>query len=141
MDNKPNSILIVDDEAPNIALLWRLLSSEYTLYAAKDGKSAVSMAKQHQPDLILLDIVLPDINGYAVFTQLKQVSETADIPVIFVTGLGGSGEEVKGLNMGAADFISKPFSDTIVKLRVRNQIKIVNVMRTIAQLRAEKGVH
>jgi len=140
MENKPNSILVVDDETPNIALLWRLLSADYTIYAAKDGQTAINMAKQHQPDLILLDIVLPDINGYDVFSQLKKFPETTFIPVIFITGLSDSGDEEKGLDMGAADYISKPFSDTIVKLRVRNQIKIVNVMRTLAQLRAKQGV-
>jgi PleD family two-component response regulator len=89
----------------------------------------------------LLDIILPDVNGYDVFKQLKQAPETTDIPVIFITGLGDSWDEEKGLDMGAADYIGKPFSDTIVKLRVRNQIKIVNVMRTLAQLRAEQGVN
>ena len=129
-----NSILIVDDEAVNIAVLVRLLGSDHTIYAAKDGKSALAMAKKHLPDLILLDIIMPDMDGYTVLAQLRRQSETKDIPVIFITGLGSSEDEEKGLELDAADYISKPFRNSIVKLRVRNQIKIINAMRTIEQL-------
>ena len=138
MEQKQNSILVVDDEAPNIAVLNRLLGSEYVMYAAKDGKTALSMAKKHLPDLILLDIVMPDMNGYAVLSELKAITETKEIPVIFITGLYSSKDEEKALALDAADYISKPFSDVIVKLRVRNQIKIVNSMRTIEHLRKKE---
>jgi len=134
MEKVQNSILIVDDEGPNIAVLARALGDEYTIYAAKDGTSAINMAKKHLPDLILLDVVLPDINGYAVLSTLKEMRETKEIPVIFITGLISSKDEEKGLALDAVDYISKPFSDIVVKLRVRNQIKIVNSRRTIERL-------
>ena len=129
-----NSILIVDDEASNIAVLNRLLGQDYTIYAAKDGQTALDMAKKHLPDIILLDIIMPDMNGYAMISQLKALKETKDIPVMFITGLNSTEDEEKGLGLDAADYICKPFRNSIVKLRVRNQIKIVNAMRTIERL-------
>ena len=135
MEKNKNSILIVDDEAPNIAVLNRLLSDDYLVFAAKDGKTALKMAKKHLPDLILLDIIMPDMNGYVVLSELKSMDETREIPVIFITGLYSSKDEEKALALDAADYISKPFSDIIVKLRVRNQIKIINSMRTIESLK------
>ncbi|MCL2232273.1 MAG: diguanylate cyclase [Treponema sp.] len=133
-NTKKNSILIVDDEAPNIAVLNRLLGSDYTIYAAKDGQTALEMAKKHLPDIILLDIIMPEMNGYTMISHLKEQKETKDIPVIFITGLNSSEDEEKGLGLDAADYICKPFTNSIVKLRVRNQIKIVNAMRTIERL-------
>ena len=133
-DAQKNSILIVDDEAPNIAVLGRLLGGDYTIYAAKDGRTAIAMARKHVPDIILLDIIMPEMDGYAVISQLKAISETKEIPVIFISGLSSGEDEEKGLALDAADYISKPFRNSIVKLRVRNQIKIVNAMRTIEHL-------
>lgn len=134
MDNKKNSVLIVDDEALNITALNHILSSEYTLYVTKDGASALDSVKKLKPDVILLDIVMPGMSGFDVIAAIKEDEETRDIPVIFVTGLTESAEEEKGLKLGAADYIFKPFSPAIVKLRVRNQIRIVNQMRMIRQL-------
>jgi len=133
-DTQKNTILIVDDEAPNITTLGHLLGSEYTIFAAKDGETAISIAKRHLPDIILLDIIMPDMDGYAVIAQLKALNETKDIPVIFITGLNSSEDEEKGLKLEAVDYIFKPFRNSIVKLRVRNQIKIVNALRTIERL-------
>lgn len=129
-----NSILIVDDEPVNIQLLSRILSAEYKLYAAKDGVTALQMAKEHRPDLILLDIIMPDIDGLQVLAQVKENDEISDIPVIFITGLDSPEDEEKGLALDAADYIYKPFKDSVVRLRVRNQIKIINAMRTIEKL-------
>jgi len=134
MEKVQNSILIVDDEATNIAVLARVLGDEYTIYAAKDGASAISMAKKHLPDLILLDVIMPDMDGYAVLSTLKKANETKGIPVVFITGLVSSKDEERALALDAADYISKPFSDVVVKLRVRNQIKIINARRTIERL-------
>lgn len=135
ISSEKNSILIVDDEVSNIAVLSRLLSPEYTVYAAKNGMLALNMARKHLPDVILLDIVMPDMDGYAVLSELKSMPETREIPVIFITGLDSNNDEERGLALDAADYISKPFSKIIVKLRVYNQIKFVNAMRTIAQLK------
>ena len=134
MEQQQNSILIIDDEGPNIAVLGRLLGDEYITYAAIDGPTAIKMAKKLKPDLILLDIVMPEMNGYAVLSELKSAPETRDIPVIFITGLNSRKDEEKGLALDASDYISKPFSEVIVKLRVRNQIQIVNARRTIEHL-------
>ncbi|MCL1940861.1 MAG: diguanylate cyclase [Synergistaceae bacterium] len=127
-----NSILIVDDETANHIFLTHILSPEYTVYAAKDGESAIKKALEVSPDLILLDIIMPGISGYEVLAALKKHEETRDIPVIFITGLSSSEDEEKGLAFDVVvDYISKPFSAGIVKLRVRNQIKIINQIRTI----------
>ena len=135
MSDAKNSILIVDDTASNIAALSNLLGNEYTIYAAKNGPTAVTIATNHLPDLILLDILMPEMNGYAVLAELKAAKATRDIPVIIITGLDSDQDEARGLALDAADYISKPFNGTIVKLRIRNQLKIVNALREIAVLK------
>ena len=133
-DAKKNSVLIVDDATSNITALTHILSPEYTVYAAKNGHDALETAREHAPDVILLDILMPGMDGYEVIAALKASSETWKIPVIFVTGLGGSQDEAKGLALGASDYISKPFSDAIVKLRVRHQMTMLKYIRTIEEL-------
>ena len=129
-----NSILIVDDEKSNIIALSMILSPDYTVYAAKNGRDAIEIAQEYLPDVILLDILMPEMDGYDIIAKLKEIEETESIPVIFVTGLTNVGSEEKGLDLGAADYIIKPFSPAIVKLRVRNQMKIVNQIRIINHL-------
>ena len=124
------NILIVDDENLNIMNLTHILSPDYTVYAAKNGKNAIASARKYLPDLILLDIIMPDMDGYDVISELKAFEETRNIPVIFVTGLNESGDEEKGLALGAADYLVKPFSPALVKLRVSNQIKLIEQFRT-----------
>ena len=127
-------LLIVDDEKTNIVVLTRILSPEYTIIAAKDGLSAIEAANEHAPDVILLDIVMPDMDGYEVIAALKQSDRTRSIPVIFITGLHEARDEEKGLLLGAVDYISKPFNAAIVKLRIQNQITMHNYIRTIERL-------
>jgi signal transduction histidine kinase len=126
-----NSLLIVDDENLNLKVLTRILGSDYTIYTAANGISAIESAMQYMPDLILLDILMPEMNGYQTISELKANEKTHRIPVIFITGLVGFKDEERGLDMGAADFIHKPFSAKVVKSRVRNQIQIVNQIRAI----------
>jgi diguanylate cyclase (GGDEF)-like protein len=114
-------------------MLSHILQSEYAVRIASDGESAIRIAEKYLPDLILLDILMPGMDGYQVFTALQN-ERTAHIPVIFITGLKNSDDEKKGLKLGAADFISKPFDDMIVKLRVQHQIRIINQLHTIEQL-------
>ena len=133
-----NSVLIVDDEKANIIALAHILSSEYTVYAAKNGRDAIDIVHEHLPDVILLDVLMPDMDGYEVLAQLKHDEKTRAIPVIFITGLGGAENEEKGLKLGAADYISKPYSSVIVKLRVQNHVKIVNQMRAINDQRQQQ---
>jgi diguanylate cyclase (GGDEF)-like protein len=117
MSNPKNSILLVDDEPMNITSLTHILKTDYTVYVEKDGAGCLEAARELKPDVILLDILMPIMNGFEVIKTLKNDEATRDIPVIFVTGL--------------ADYIQKPFSAAVVKLRVRNQIQIVNQMRII----------
>ena len=129
-----NSILVIDDSKFNITILNRILVPDYTVYTETDGRHAVAVAEKYLPDLILLDIVMPDMDGYAVIAALKQSEKTMDIPIIFITGLNTSGAEEKGLAAGASDYIIKPFTPMIVKLRVQNQMKILEQLRTIRRL-------
>lgn len=139
-DIKKNSILVADDQNSNIAALTHILGPQYTIYAAKNGLSAIKTAKENLPDLILLDILMPEMDGYEVLSVLKSLEETKDIPIIFITGLSNIEDEKKGLSLGASDYITKPFSSAVVKLRVNNQIKIINQMRLITEKeRAEKS--
>ena len=129
-----NSILIVDDEGINITALTGYLNSDYKIYVEKDGLGCIETAKAMQPDLILLDIVMPAMDGFEVIKALKDDIETRDIPIIFVTGLCSAKDEELGFTLGAADYINKPFTPAVVKLRVRNQIQLVNQMREIRHL-------
>ena len=132
MNNTVRSrILIVDDEKTNILYLNRILSADYEIYTAKDGPKGIQLANKYLPDIILLDIVMPGMDGYEILSVLKSSEKTKAIPVIFITGLSGDDEETKGLALGADDYIVKPFRDEIVRLRVRNQLKIVEQMKTI----------
>jgi len=131
---KKNSVLIVDDENSNITKLTHILSPDYTVYAAKNGHKAIEATERYMPDVILLDIIMPEMDGYEVIKALKNAENTCNIPVIFITGLRNPDDEEKGFNLGAADYISKPFGAAIVKLRVKNQIKMLNQLRTIELL-------
>jgi len=129
-----NSLLIVDDDSENITALVYMLQAEYTIYVAKSGHHGIDLVREHMPDLILLDILMPEMDGFEFLITLKKSFEFREIPVIFITGLDSKSDEEKGLSYGAADYISKPFHPGIVRLRVWNQIKIVNQIRTIQQL-------
>ena len=128
-----NRILIVDDEKSNLMYLNSLLGAEYTLYITRSGAEAIERANECVPDLILLDIIMPEMDGYEVLSELKKGEKTKEVPVIFITGLTSTKDETKGLEMGADDYISKPFQDEIVRLRIRNQLKLVNNMRLIIE--------
>jgi diguanylate cyclase (GGDEF)-like protein len=131
---RKNTLLIVDDDNSSLMMLSHILEKEYTVRVALDGVSALRIAEKFVPDLILLDIVMPEMDGYQVFNALYGSEKTAHIPVIFITGLNNNNDEKRGLELGAVDYISKPFDDMIVKLRVHHQIRIVNQLRTIEHL-------
>jgi response regulator RpfG family c-di-GMP phosphodiesterase len=138
MDNiVKNSVLVVDDEKINLEILINILSPDYTIYMTKSGISAIEMANTYMPDIILLDIVMPDMNGYEVLKALKNSEKTKNIPVIFISGLSSAEDEEIGLSLGAADFIHKPFSPMNVKLRVRHQLQIVNQIRAIEKYNSD----
>jgi len=123
MDKK--KILIVDDVASNIHLLSNILKDEYTIIAATKGKKAIELAQKFPyPDLILLDIVMPEIDGYEVCKILKESNDTKNIPIIFVSSLNDIKEHEKALEYGGADFLVKPISKNILKSRIKMQIDL-----------------
>ena len=129
-----NTILIVDDDMTNLTALTQILQKEYAIYEASDGKTAIRLAEEHLPDLILLDVLMPDMDGFQLFAHIQNTAKISRIPVMFITGLNSIEDELKGLELGAVDYIHKPFYDKIVRLRVRHQIQIINQLRTIESL-------
>ncbi len=115
------TILVVDDTKENIHILYNLLD-EYDIAVAKNGKRALEIANNEEIDLILLDVMMPEMDGYEVCSTLKQNQKTKDIPIIFLTAKVDIEDEIKGLELGAVDYISKPFNPTLVKQRVKNQL-------------------
>jgi len=134
-EKKKNSLLIVDDENANLKVLTHILGADYTILTASNGVNAIEKAKDYKPDLILLDILMPEMDGFQTLYEIKKIEEIRRIPVIFITGLDSDKDEEKGLALDAADYIIKPFNAAIVKLRVRNQIQIANHLNTIERLR------
>ncbi|MBF0194003.1 MAG: response regulator [Magnetococcales bacterium] len=126
-NNKKHTILIVDDTAENLDVLKRTLIDEYLVRPAINGPLALRLARlEPQPDLILLDIMMPDMDGYEVCRQLKRDINTQDIPIIFVTAKTGDADEIEGFEMGAVDYITKPISPYIVKARIKTQLALRN---------------
>ncbi len=115
--NKPK-ICIVDDDVTNQTLMQMMLEDEYDVCIASSGEEALALAITDRPDLMLLDIMLPEVSGYEVCEQLGEQPETADIPVIFVTGLEDNHSEELGLEVGAADYLTKPVSAPVMKARI-----------------------
>lgn len=118
-------LLIIDDEPHNLAALRQVLSDEYRLVFARNGAEAIDAANKHKPSLILLDVQMPDMDGYAVCSILKSNPKTENIPVIFVTSMATIGDETAGFAVGAVDYIVKPISPPIVRARVRTHLSLV----------------
>ncbi|MBW2072354.1 MAG: response regulator [Deltaproteobacteria bacterium] len=118
-------ILLVDDNTSNLQVLRQALDSKgYRLLAARNGQSALAIARKALPDLILLDVMMPEMDGYQVCAKLKEDEKTASIPVIFITGMAAEEDEARGLALGAVDYITKPIRLELVKARVRNQLEL-----------------
>jgi len=128
-EQKKYSVLIVDDEKLNIMVLTDILRDDYKILVVRDSTEAFKTAFKNMPDVILLDVLMPEKSGYEIIAELKKTPETKDIPVIFITGLDSIESEEKGLALGAADYISKPFHPAIVRLRVEHQIKLLEQFR------------
>jgi len=122
--DRKNSVLIIDDEPGIIIELTEILEDQYKIYAVINSFEAVETVECNIPDVILLDVFMPQMDGYDVLAALKKSDKTRDIPVVFISGLDSTEAEEKGLALGAVDYISKPFHSAIVKTRVRNQIMI-----------------
>jgi putative two-component system response regulator len=127
-------ILIVDDESFNITILVDLLKDDYKTLIAKNGEQALKRAQsKNQPDLILLDVMMPVMDGYEVCRQLKRNPDTRDIPVVFVTAMGAGEDEKKGLDLGAVDYITKPFIPPVILARVRNLLQLKEARDSLKQ--------
>ncbi|MDJ0450998.1 diguanylate cyclase [Methylocystis sp. JR02] len=127
-------VLIADDDAVNREVLGELLKPEYTVLLAKNGVQALERAARHQPDLILLDVMMPDMDGYEVLRRLRADPQLAHISVIFISGLDRPEDEAAGLKMGAADYIVKPFNQTVVMARVALHLQVVRQRRMLERL-------
>ena len=124
------SILIVDDSPEDLHILKSILEKNgYKVRVAPGGVHALTSIKKEIPDLILLDIIMPKMNGYEVCKRLKQDDSTRDVPIIFVTSMGEVKDEWKGLKVGAVDYIRKPFSPPIVLARVRTHLDLQSAYR------------
>jgi diguanylate cyclase (GGDEF)-like protein len=132
-NNKPN-VLIVDDEKSNLKILSEILKEDANVLIAKNGKQAISKAIQLQPTLILLDVVMPEMDGFEVIKALKSDKQTKDVPVIFITGLNDVDSEEKGFSLGACDYIQKPFHASIVKARVKLHLQLARQCQLLEEL-------
>jgi len=124
-------ILIVDDNPANIETLNETLENEFDIYFATNGNDALQKVQLLEPDLILLDIMMPGMDGFEVCRKLKENEQFRDIPVIFITALDQPEDESKGLVLGAVDYVTKPFNPDLVRLRVRNHLKLKNQRDTL----------
>jgi response regulator RpfG family c-di-GMP phosphodiesterase len=127
------TIMIIDDEQLSRDLLKLALESDYRLLFAASGQEALDLLVHEQPDIILLDIMMPDIDGYDVCKKIKANPTLQDIPVLFITCLNEIAEESYGLELGAADYIVKPYNNGIVKLRVKNHLQLKQQRDMLAQ--------
>ncbi|MFO0590011.1 MAG: response regulator [Polyangiaceae bacterium] len=135
--NPGRTLLIVDDDATNLAVLSSTLRPHYRVRAAKDGASALrAAASEPAPDLLLLDVMMPEMDGFDVLARLRADPKTAPIPVIFVTALGDDADEERGLALGAVDFITKPIRPAVVLARVRTHLALKEARDRLAQQNA-----
>jgi len=132
------TVLIVDDTETNIDILVDTLEEEHEIRVAMDGETALQDISEFPPDLILLDIMMPGMSGYEVCRTLKSDIKTANIPIIFLTAMAEEQDEEKGLDLGAIDYITKPFSPKLVKSRVRNHLQLKVYQDKLEQLVIER---
>ena len=133
-------VLVADDDAINRMVLGELLKPEYTVILAKNGAQTLERAARHAPDLILLDVMMPDMDGYETLRRLREDPQTAHIAVIFISGLDRPEDEANGLRMGVADYIAKPFNATVVMARVALHLQVVRQRRMLERLAHVDGL-
>jgi len=133
-----NIILVVDDDTSNLMELTHILRVDYKVYAVKDGTSAIKNANEYLPDVVLLDVVMPDLSGFEVISELKKTENTKDIPVIFITGMKDNVSEIEGLRLGAVDYLRKPFDPDIVLFKVNQQLEILQLRENLKNALANK---
>lgn len=128
------TILIVDDEVSNIEIMNAVLEDDYEIYFSTSGQQALDTARATPPDLILLDVLMPGIDGFEVCRQIKDDPVLADIPVIFTTGLGDTDHEMRGLSLGAIDYVTKPIQPAILRARVGNHVELKRLRDQLASM-------
>jgi len=133
-----HKILAVDDEPGNLQIIRLILKENYDLAFSTSGREGLHAAYKHQPDLLLLDVMMPDLNGYDLCQTLKADPRTRRIPIIFVTAMGDVEDEKKGLELGAVDYITKPISPPILKARVSTHLALYNQNRELEHAVAER---
>ena len=131
-------ILAIDDEPSNLQIIRRILNETYDLAFATSGEDGLKASFKHRPDLILLDIMMPVVNGYGLCKTLKSDPRTRRIPIIFVTAMGAVGDEEKGFQLGAVDYITKPISPPILKARVAIHLSLYNQSRDLEKAVVER---
>jgi len=129
MNNEKMTVLVVDDATENIDVIVGLLKQQYKVKASTNGIKALKIINSKPPDLVLLDIMMPEMDGYEVIKAMKQNPATSDIPVIFLTGKSEASDETTGFELGAVDYISKPFNPSVVKARVQTHLDLVRQRR------------
>jgi diguanylate cyclase (GGDEF)-like protein len=137
-------LLVVDDQPINVQVLYQAFSADYQVFMATSGAQALTVCQSKLPDLILLDVMMPDMDGYEVCERLKADPATRDIPVIFVTANTDEESEERGLDAGAVDFISKPINPRIVRARVKTHVTLKaqsDLLRSLAYIDGLTGVH
>ncbi|HOE41761.1 MAG TPA: response regulator [Rhodoferax sp.] len=135
MEPGKERILIVDDDVTNIMLLKAALWHEYDIDTATGGQEAISRVQEHPPELILLDVMMPDLSGFDVCSIIKSSEKLAHIPIIFLTGMDTLDGEIRGLEAGGIDYLTKPVNIELVKLRVRNHLELNRRSEIIRQQR------
>lgn len=133
MSAKP-VIMVVDDEIANIELIAAVLEEDYEIVFARSGEQAIDVARKFVPDLILLDVVMPGLDGYETCRRIKQDPGLADVPVIFTTGRDAVEDEVRGLAAGAIDYVTKPVQPVALRRRVSNHIGLKQKRDRLASL-------
>lgn len=133
-------LLVVDDQPANVQTLYQALAADHQVFVATGGEQALKLAREKLPDLVLLDVVMPGIDGYEVCRRLKADSATADIPVIFVTAHSNEHEEATGLDAGAVDFIAKPINPRIVRARVKTHVTLKQQSDLLRQMAFVDGL-
>ena len=134
------TILVVDDEPLYLELIEDILGTGYRILVANEGLAGLEIAEKNLPQLILLDLMMPGMDGFAVYRCLKADRRTCEVPVIFITGRGDVAAEVQGLKMGAVDYITKPFNPELVKARVNTHLNFKLMRDKLAQLAATDGL-
>lgn len=129
-----NKILIIDDSIEHIKILIALLEDLYDVYFAKSGKEGLAILPSISPDIILLDIMMPEMDGFDVCSMIKDETKFQEIPIIFISAQGADEDETKGLELGAIDYITKPFSPAIVRARIKNHLRLRTAMLELKHL-------